>query len=204
MSNATRYPLSWPVGVPRTPGHKRQRPKFSTGTFAAERDHLLAELKRAGAAHVVLSTNVELRGDGLPYSGRRNPDDPGVAVYFTRKGKQLSMQCDHWNTVEQNMRALADVIECIRTIERRGTSEMVDAAFSGFAQLPAAPTAPVQRRWSEVLGVASFDSAEEVTASYRRLAKQYHPDRNPGDEEAKAKYAEVDQAYEAFKKERAL
>lgn len=115
------------------------------------------------------------------------------------------MQCDHWHSVEQNMRALADVIECIRTIERRGTSEMVDAAFSGFAQLPAAPTLNPLRFWWVVLGVASqYAHADDVTNAYRQLAKQYHPDRNPGDDDAKAKYAEVDDAYTKFRKERGL
>ena len=35
----------------------------------------------------------------------------------------------------------------------------------------------------------------EITKAYRQLAKQYHPDRNIGDEVAKVRYAEVDEAY---------
>lgn len=198
MSDATRYPLSWPAGVARTPAHRRQRPKFQAPTFARARDDLLAELKRLGATGVVLSTNVELRQDGLPYSGRRNPDDPGVAVYFTRKGRQLAMQCDRWVSVEENLRAISDAIECIRTIERRGTGEMVDAAFSGFAQLPAARTA--LRPWHEVLGVVPHAGAEIVQQAYRTLVMKHHPDRG-GDT---AVMAEINDAYERFKRERGL
>ncbi len=201
----TRYPLTWPASVGRTPTHKRQRPKFTAPSFAQARDGLLAELRRLGATGVILSTNVELRLDGLPYSGRRNPDDPGVAVYFTRKGRSLAMQCDRWVSVEENLRAITDAIECIRTIERRGTGDMVDAAFAGFAQLSPPKTAgAASRPWHEVIGVAAHADTDSVTFAYRQLAKKYHPDRNPGDPEAVSKYTEVDAAYDVFKKERGL
>lgn len=46
----------------------------------------------------------------------------------------------------------------------------------------------------EVLGVSKSASADEINKAYRRLSKQYHPDRNPGDKEADAKYKEVQAA----------
>lgn len=201
MSETTRHPLSWPTGRTRTPPHKRQRPKFKVGTFAQTRDELLAELRRHSATGIVLSTNVELRGDGLPYSGRRNPEDPGVAVYFTRKGKHLAFACDQWVSVEENMRAIADVIACIRTIERRGTGEMVDSAFLGFQALPAAPR---KKPWYIVLDSNPETDPANVEAYYRELSKRFHPDRNPGDPDALERYHEVQEAYTAFKKERGL
>ncbi len=47
----------------------------------------------------------------------------------------------------------------------------------------------------DVLGVAKEASAEEIKKAYRKLAMQYHPDRNPGDAEAEAKFKEASEAY---------
>jgi DnaJ-class molecular chaperone len=48
----------------------------------------------------------------------------------------------------------------------------------------------------EVMGVAKSASEEEITKVYRKLARQYHPDRNPGDKEAEAKFKEIQNAYD--------
>lgn len=49
-----------------------------------------------------------------------------------------------------------------------------------------------------VLGLRPNASFEEVKASYRRLARRYHPDLNPGDREAEDKFIRVTQAYQAL------
>ena len=51
----------------------------------------------------------------------------------------------------------------------------------------------------EVLGVSPGTSDEEVTKAYRKLAKKYHPDLNPGDSSAEEKMREINAAYEAIK-----
>jgi DnaJ-class molecular chaperone len=50
----------------------------------------------------------------------------------------------------------------------------------------------------DVLGVSRSASAEEITKAYRKLAQQYHPDRNGGDKAAEAKFKEVNNAYEVL------
>ena len=51
----------------------------------------------------------------------------------------------------------------------------------------------------KILGVSRDASDEEIKRAYRRLAKKYHPDLNPGDQEAARKMQEVNSAYEQIK-----
>ncbi|MFO7948716.1 MAG: molecular chaperone DnaJ [Armatimonadota bacterium] len=53
----------------------------------------------------------------------------------------------------------------------------------------------------EVLGVDRDASQDEIKKAYRKLARRYHPDVNPGDEQAEAKFKEVKQAYEVLSDE---
>jgi len=46
------------------------------------------------------------------------------------------------------------------------------------------------------LGVAKDASGDDLKRAYRKLAMQYHPDRNPGDAAAEAKFKELNEAYD--------
>lgn len=187
----TPFPLAWPHGWPRTPDHRRiaNHPfggKTYPLTFDRARRQLLEELARLRATSIVLSTNIPLRQDGQPYAGGadRRLDDPGVAVYFRLKGRDLSMARDGFTSIAANMRSLFLAVDGLRQLERHGGSYMMDRAFSGFTALP--PPTPT-RPWWEVFGFAREDILHrnilqrDIESAFRRLAAERHPDRGGSD-----------------------
>lgn len=54
----------------------------------------------------------------------------------------------------------------------------------------------MKRDYYEILGVSKSSSQDEIKKAYRKVAMQYHPDRNPGDKSAEEKFKEAAEAYE--------
>ena len=191
-----RYPLSWPIGWPRTPAGRRSRAKFSKKSYMTGRSDALTvpqglrrlqdELDRLKARDIIVSTNVELNSFGEPRGGRRDPQDPGVAVYFKLSGKDRVLACDHWDRTADNLAAVAAHIECLRGIDRYGVGTL-DQAFAGYDALPP-PGATAKIPWRKVFGFASDThvSSSMIDDFYKTLAKQFHPDLQGGSTEAMA------------------
>jgi hypothetical protein len=171
---AEAFPLHWPEGWKRCSSYARGHLQGRT-RFGAARDRLQRELRLLGAQHVVLSSNIPLRRDGLPYADFRRPDDPGVAVYFLYRKRQMCFACDRYYMTEDNVRAIALTIEALRGIERWGASDMIERAFTGFQAI----AEKAQRSWREVFG---FKPGEVVILPdglrdrFRQLAHERHPD----------------------------
>ncbi|MBN8788846.1 MAG: molecular chaperone DnaJ [Terrimonas sp.] len=56
----------------------------------------------------------------------------------------------------------------------------------------------MKRDYYEILGISKSASADEIKKAYRKVAMQYHPDRNPGDKTAEDKFKEAAEAYEVL------
>jgi DnaJ domain len=186
MSEQQAYPLSWPDGWPRTKFRSSSNfvraAKYGASRHSMQEsaDFLIGELDLLGATKGVLSTNIKRRLDGVPYSGQAQPTDPGAALYFELKGKPVSLACDKWNRVEDNVWAIAKHIEALRGQNRWGVGS-IEQAFRGYTALPAVGESEASSWW-KTLGVAINATTDQVRAAYRILAKNHHPD-NGGDVE---------------------
>lgn len=175
------YPTAWPHGRPRT--SLRQTSLFRTDGAARRRlqwDDALRRLREQvdlvtppgrmwRMRELTLSTNYELRVDGRPRRDRGAPADPGVAFFFELDRQPHVLACDRWDTVPDNIAAIAAHIDALRGQERWGVADMKQA-FAGHVALPA------PERWWQVLGVRRNASAEEIRGAWRALAAKSHPD----------------------------
>ena len=165
------YPLQWPIGWKRS--KRPEWARFGEHTVAKAIGYLMDELRLLGASRVVISSNLKLKLDGLPYSSQRQPEDAGVAVYFMLNGNEQCIPCDQWKRVEHNMWAIYKTVRALRGIERWGAKDMVTAAFRGFKALPSPDDVIVP-------GIRYFDECvdqDHVKKTFKFLAMELHPDK---------------------------
>lgn len=210
------YPLLWPEGWKRTAPYQRTRAKFGKNRFVdrgfnAEGrqmgwhqkgrltilegvNRVLEVLEQMGHDQgVVISSNLALRNDGLPRSGQREPDDPGVAVYWGRGRTARCIAVDRYDRVADNLAAIAATLEAMRAIERHGGAAILERAFTGFTALPA-PEQP----WQTLGLETSHPTQEQIDRAYRRLASEHHPDRGGNEAMMSRINAARDDLYERF------
>lgn len=180
------YPVDWPIGRPKTRG--RTEAKWRQDGRRLLFDSALRRLReQVGLVtkhgqnwrmrELTLSTNYQLRADGRPRRDRGVPSDPSVAFFFELDGEPHLLACDRWDTVADNIAAIAAHIEALRGQERWGVATMKQA-FAGHVALPA------PEQWWQVLGVSSNASREEIDDAWKAKIKDAHPDRGGSEQEA--------------------
>lgn len=188
------YPLAWAQGRPRTTSRKASlfRKEGRPLTLTAATMRLRREVRaitRTGVpwrvTQMVLSSNIRftLAGTRDMSVSRRDPDDPGVAFYFTLDGRPHVLACDRWDDVPGNIAAIAAHIDALRGQERWGVADLRQA-FAGHVALP-----PPRTCW-QILGVPAGADQTLVNQAFRKLAELAHPDKGG----SHAVMAEINQA----------
>lgn len=191
------YPLSWPTGWPRFKG-KRKDGLFSAAeqrenyvgrrslTMQEAMKRVHHELGRLGINVIddcVISTNLQINMSGLPRSDQGEPADPGVAIYWQKKGQPMRvMAIDIYSRTRDNVAAVAATLEAMRKIERHGGATILDRAFTGFTALPK----PSGADWWEVLKLPRDATRAQIKQRFMELAQERHPDKPSGSDNAMA------------------
>lgn len=185
------YPLRWVDGRPRTPPANRKQALWKSEgrslTLSVGRRRLhdqLSAITRQGhswrTTDIVLSTNIRFTASGARDQSvsRRDPDDPGVALYFRLDKQPLALACDRWHTVQDNIAAIAAHIEALRGQERWGVADLAQS-FAGHIALPAPES------WWQVLSLTSSRATlAEIDAAWRTHMRHAHPDHGGTDQAA--------------------
>jgi hypothetical protein len=81
--NSTRaYPLYWPESWPRTDGNKIKQSQFKDRSVFTARRELESEVRKFGGRDLIISSNLELKLDGTPRSGQKQPADKGGGCFL--------------------------------------------------------------------------------------------------------------------------
>ncbi len=192
------YPLHWPPGYPRTKAPGKSRFKTSlAGAVANVQD----ELRRFGSdtklkvESIVISANVSL--------AEQRPADPGVAVYFRWDNIDCCIAVDLYHWPEENLQAIALIVEADRAKMRHGGLNIIRSSFRGYAALPPpkGPDGQLAPPWWHVLGFKNEGAVtlEAAEQKYRDSVKTKHPDRGGNAAEFNALTDAIRQARELLK-----
>ena len=164
------YPLHWPNSWPRTDVPKGSQFKTSlSGALRNVQDSLRRFAADSGKDldRVLISSNFTLMDS--------EPEDAGVALYFTWDGLESCIAVDRYRKLAHNLQAIHHVIEAKRTMLRHGGLNVVRAAFRGYAALPP-PGSGNKESWRSVLDVGPRCDLKTAEKVYRDMARAAHPD----------------------------
>jgi hypothetical protein len=166
------FPLQWPKNRPRS--EIRRDSAFKVHPTKAF-EEMMDELHRFGVSGIVISSNIPLRRDGTPYRDGLTEllEDPGIAIYLTRKKRQVCLCCDTYRRPWENCRALSKAIEGFRAMERHGADQVLDQAFEGFTALPSPDSvsdAP-DAAWWVILEVSADATVKEIDAAWKEKCR---------------------------------
>lgn len=199
MTHITATPLTWPEGWPRTRIRKQSQFGRNGKALTIHRGirFVLEQLRMMSIPdyNVIISTNLKLRNDGLPYSNQRMPEDNGVAVWWKVKGEQRVIALDKYTKIEDNLHAIGKTLEAMRGIERWGGGEILNRTFTGFTALPS-PDQVSAESWRQILDYYG-DSIAVARDKYRQARKAAHPDHGGSGDQFHA----VEQAWLEAQKE---
>lgn len=187
------FPPNWVRSKHRSPGPFRV-------SFASARHDVQYEVGKMGATNLRIDTDIPLRKDGLPYADFRQPEDPGVVVYWTKGGVQFAIACDAYRDAASNMRAIALTLKAKRDIQRwKAASERTE--YEGYRALPPSTGNPEDYQPMEdvvspftVLGVHERATKNEIKAAYRTKVLTAHPDRGGTSEQLR----KITEAYQVL------
>lgn len=194
---ATFRPLRW--SEPSTPPeNRRSRYQFKAG-WQNTLTLLERELGYLDATDFVIEADFaesDLRLDGMPRSGARQPAHPGVRVAFESKFGPLVYSTDSCEFWQHNVRSIALGLEALRAVDRYGITRRAEQ-YTGFRAIGAGPAIPMNgqapmtvadaTRFIALHGGAIPEAITAMTSNgpgrqsaidtvYRRAARTLHPD----------------------------
>lgn len=187
-------PVVW--SRPITPVDQRRGRGTFKATWTETQAMLRLELDRLHAHNVVLAadfTEADLKADGLPRANARQPQFPGVEIFFDSVHGPLVYGTDTHVFWQHNVRAIALSLQALRSVDRYGVTRASEQ-YKGWRVLTAGPVehtlpggmtrheaalfvAQHSGRVDVAATAAMIEDSREIAISYARTAaKRLHPD----------------------------
>lgn len=208
----------WPGEATKGRENARFRAKYSQTL-----DLLEDELKKIRAKEITVQAFFrfdQIRNDGWPYAAAR-PSAPGVILSFRkpegpifyRDGKPmvnvvaLSFPCDRYQTIDDNLRAIALSLQALRAVDRYGVTKRAEQyagwkrieapAVNGFTSKETAAAFIIAQQDTEVPAYSVIADQALRKEVYRRAAARLHPDSPTGSHELFIKLQQANAMLEA-------